>query len=53
LPVLIFNLPGLLLVFHGQRMMRNVPISLLESVEVLALGVTIIVAAFFALSLNA
>jgi hypothetical protein len=48
-PVLIFTVPGLLLVFHGKRMMRNAPISLLEFVEVLAWLVMTIVVFFFAL----
>ena len=42
-PVLILIMPGLLLLFHGVRMLRNVSPSLLEVVEVLALVVTVIV----------
>ena len=41
-PVLIFCVPGLLLVFHGKRMMRCTSVSLLELVEVLAAIVTTI-----------
>ena len=52
-PVLIFNVPGLLLVFHGARMMRDAPLSLLEAVEVLALLVTTIAVVFIALEPNA
>ena len=48
-PVLIFTVPGLLLVFHGKRIMRNAPISMLEFVEVLAWLVMTIVVFFFAL----
>ena len=48
-PGLIFTVPGLLLVFHGKRIMRNAPISMLEFVEVLAWLVMTIVVFFFAL----
>lgn len=48
-PVLIFNLPGLLLVFHGKRMIRNAPMSLLEYVEVLGLVVATITVALLAI----
>ena len=40
-PVLILSVPGVLLVFHGKRMMRSESTSLLELLEVLALMVTI------------
>lgn len=49
-PVLILSLPGLLLIFHGKRMMRNEPTSLLQLLEVLALLVT--VAAIFLLTVR-
>jgi hypothetical protein len=51
--VLIFSVPGLLLVFHGKRMIRNAPISLLESVEVLALMESMIAVGLFALPQSA
>lgn len=35
-PVLIFCLPGLLLVFHGRRFMRDMTVSLSEFIESLA-----------------
>lgn len=41
-PVLLFNVPGLLLVTHGARMMRNAPVASLESVEGSALVVSAI-----------
>jgi hypothetical protein len=52
-PVLIFSVSGLLMVFHGKRMIRNAPISLLESVEVLALMESMIAVGLFALPQSA
>ena len=47
-PILIFDVPGLLLVFHGKRMMDNEPISLFEFVTTLGLVVATIAVAFLA-----
>ena len=44
-PVLVLCVPGLLLVFHGRRMLRNAPISLLAIVEVAALLAVVVVIA--------
>lgn len=49
-PVLILSVPGLLLIFHGKRMMHNESTSLLQLLEVLALMVTI--AAIFLLTVR-
>ncbi len=47
-PVSILAIPGLLLIFHGKRMMRDVPMSLLELVEVLGLLAMVAVVFFLA-----
>jgi hypothetical protein len=47
--VLILSVPGLLLIFHGKRMMRNQSISLFDLFEVLALMVTTIAVFLMAL----
>jgi hypothetical protein len=44
-PVLLLAVPGLLLVFHGKRMLRDAPVSLLELFEVS--GLLVIVAVLF------
>ena len=47
-PVSILATPGLLLVFHGKRMSRDAPVSLLEGFEVTVLLVMVAVVLFLA-----
>lgn len=46
-PVTIFALLGLLLIFHAQRMIRNLPISLMEFFESLAVLAAVLGITFF------
>jgi len=46
-PVVIFALLGMLLIFHSQRMIRNLPISIFEFVESLSVLVALIGITFF------
>ena len=47
-PVSLLAVPGLLLVFHGKRMTRDAPLSLLEVFEVTGLLVMVAVVIFLA-----
>ena len=46
-PVAIFALTGMLLIFHAQRMVRNLPISLFEFVESLGVLAAVIGTTFW------
>ena len=49
-PVLVFFVPGLLLIFHGKRMMRDASVSLLGFVEVFGSLAMIVVVFFLAMA---
>jgi hypothetical protein len=51
-PILVFDVPALLLIFDGKRMVQNEPISLFGSIAALGLAVATIVVAIIALPQN-
>ena len=48
-PVSLLAVPGLLLIFHGKSIMRDAPVSFLETVEVLGLLAMVVVVFFLAM----